>query len=71
MRDSNNLNTDIHWVCFDCGKKALANSINKGKRQFECSTCHTAECDVCKQRKPVTQTRDFGFPIFEGDGNGR
>jgi hypothetical protein len=65
IKDSNSLNTDIHWVCIDCGKRALSNAINIGKKQFSVSTYHNGTCDVCKELKSVTQTRDFGFPKFE------
>jgi len=65
MRDSNKLGSDITWVCFDCGKEALSLPINKGKKQFLCSTVHNGVCDVCKQTKPVTEARDFGHPNFK------
>jgi len=65
MRDSNKLGSKIHWVCFDCGKEALYLPINKGKKQFLCSTVHNGVCDACKKQKPVTEARDFGFPIFK------
>ncbi|MDI6788419.1 MAG: hypothetical protein QME51_08620 [Planctomycetota bacterium] len=46
-------------VCQDCGSKA-----NKG-RQFQVSTWHIGKCDVCKKKKPVTEPRDFYYPVFE------
>lgn len=64
-KDSNNLNTHIHWVCFDCGKKALSKPVNRSKKQFSISTVHKSLCDVCGETKPVTETRDFGYPIFD------
>lgn len=67
IKDSKKINTDIHWVCYDCGKKALNNFINAGRRQLSCSTYHNGQCDVCKQDKAVTETRDFGYPKFEVD----
>ena len=63
--DSNSLDSTIRWVCSDCGRKAMQLPENKGKRAFQISTYHTGECDVCKQRKAVTETRDFMFPVFE------
>lgn len=63
--DSNKLGSKIHWVCIECGQEALKLPENSKKRQFEVSTFHTSECDVCKQIKPVTETRDFMFPVFE------
>jgi len=64
-KDSNSINIKIHLVCNDCGKKALKLPENTGKRQFGLSTWYTSICDVCKERKPVTQTRDFMFPVFD------
>ena len=63
--DSNKPDTKIHWVCNDCGKKALKLPINKGKHQFSISTYHTGECDICKMEKSVTEARDFMYPVFE------
>jgi hypothetical protein len=65
MRDSNKLGSQIHWVCFDCGTEALKNPINKRKRQLLVSTCHEGRCDICRQIKTVTETRDYGYPIFK------
>ncbi len=63
--DSNKLGTKIHWVCSDCGHTALKLPENKGKRAFEVSTFHMNTCDVCGDKKMVTETRDYGYPIFE------
>ena len=65
MRDSNKWASNIYNVCFDCGKEALTYPENKGKKQFEVSTVHIGKCDVCKKKKPVTEVRDFGYPIFK------
>jgi hypothetical protein len=65
MRNSNSWASNIYWVCFDCGKEALTFPENKGKKQMEVSTVHNGKCDVCKERKPVTEARDFGYPIFK------
>jgi len=65
MRDSNKLGSDITWVCFDCGKEALSLPINKGKKQFLCSTVHNGKCDVCGKVKAVTEARDFQYPKFK------
>jgi hypothetical protein len=64
MRDSNSLNSEIYLVCFDCGKQALSLPINKGKMQLLCSTVHNGICDVCGKKKPVSEARDFGYPVF-------
>lgn len=63
--DSNRLDSSIYLVCFDCGKAALALPENKGKKQFEVSTVHKAECHVCREKKYVTEARDFMYPVFE------
>lgn len=63
--DSNKLRSGIDHVCNDCGKAALKLPENKHKKQFEVSTFYTRVCDVCQERKPVTETRDFMFPVFE------
>jgi len=46
------------WICSDCGHKAQPDK----KRINENATWHESKCDVCKETKPVTQTRDFGWP---------
>lgn len=63
--DSNKFGCKIHSVCSDCGKKALTLPENKGKSQYSISTWHTCKCDVCGEEKPVTQARDFMYPVFE------
>lgn len=63
--DSNRLKSNIHWVCNDCGKEALKLPENKCKKPHSISTYHTNTCDVCRVRKAVTATRDFGYPVFE------
>lgn len=63
--DSNQLGSKIHWVCVACGQKALKLKVNKGKKQFDLSTFHMNTCDVCKQKKYVTEKRDFMYPVFE------
>ena len=64
MRDSNQLNSGIDLVCQDCGKEALAQPINQGKKQFLVSTWYNGICDVCHKMKPVTEARDWQFPTF-------
>lgn len=63
--NSNELKSKIRQVCFDCGQAALKLPENRGKKQFDVSTVHTGICDVCKERKGVTETRDFMYPVFE------
>lgn len=66
MKINNNaLGTKIHLVCRDCGHAAMKLPENKGKRPAMVSTFHYATCDVCKKRKDVTETRDYGYPVFE------
>lgn len=70
--DSNKLGTSIHWVCRDCGQAALKLPENEGKKQYSLSTWHGGSCDVCKEKKSVTESRDFMYPVFEvgGTSNG-
>lgn len=63
--NSNSIKSKINWVCYDCGHETMRLPDNKGKRPFTVSTYHGGTCDVCKQNKPVTETRDFMFPVFE------
>jgi predicted transglutaminase-like cysteine proteinase len=66
--NSNNINTTIHHVCQKCGSEARKATMKKRgfswKKQFEISTWYEWICDYCKQKKPVTQTRDFLHPDF-------
>jgi hypothetical protein len=43
-------------TCFDCGRKYGVYSVG-------CSSVYEAECDVCGETKPITETRDFGYFI--------
>lgn len=43
------------WICHDCGTKY-------GKLRTSISTWHNNTCDYCKQEKPVTESRDYGYP---------
>lgn len=52
------------WVCLDCGSEALKHPANADKKIFEYSTWHEGICEVCGQKKTITQPRDFGYPIF-------
>jgi len=47
------------WVCQDCGSKA-----SDGK-QYPQSTWHEGVCDICGKTKPVTEPRDFYYPVFK------
>ena len=55
----------IHWICQECGDKALKEKINKNKKQYIISTWHTGKCDICGKKKAVTEARDFEYPIFK------
>lgn len=46
------------WVCADCAKP-VAKRFPSGD-----STSHEGTCDVCGQKKSVTQPRDYGYPDF-------
>lgn len=53
------------WICIDCGEllgKWFASGKYTGPFNL-CSTMHTGICDVCKQKKTVTEPRDFGHLI--------
>lgn len=63
--NSNKLGSKIHWTCLECGRHAMTLPENKGKSQYSISTWHTGECDVCGEKKAVTETRDFMYPVFE------
>ena len=43
---------EVIWICEDCAKKY-------SNRQFRYSTWHGDICDVCGERKAVTEPRDF------------
>jgi len=47
------------WVCHSCG-------THERKCLVLCATYHMGICDVCGERKVVTQPRDFGYPKFVG-----
>lgn len=40
------------WICQDCAKKMSS-------KQFQYSTWHEGTCDVCGDKKVVTEPRDF------------
>jgi protein-arginine kinase activator protein McsA len=49
------------WVCEDCGREAAERCHT---RITKMSTWHIDICNICRQRKPCTQPRDFGSPTF-------
>ena len=53
------------WVCLDCGNNASEKAGNK-PTAFSCSTIHYGICDVCGEKKAVTEPRDFFYPQFKG-----
>lgn len=44
----------VYWVCYPCG-------IRHGRVRTHTSTYHNSECDVCKEKGPVTSGGDFGL----------
>lgn len=48
------------WVCFDCAIKA-GGKMPEG----HLATFHVGVCDVCFDKKIVTEPRDYGYPKFE------
>lgn len=63
--DSSKLDSNIYSVCHDCGLESMKLPENKGKRSSEVSTCRNGTCDVCKEKKSVTEVRDYMYPVFE------
>jgi hypothetical protein len=69
-KNSNDIKTDIHHVCTDCGIEANRLTCLKkyGKeplqKAFSVSTFHKGICDNCKEEKMITETRDFFYPDF-------
>lgn len=49
------------WVCGMCGLKARGMPLPA----WACPTWHKGKCDVCGETKPVTEPRDFGYPVFK------
>ena len=47
-------------VCGDCGLKASAG------KSFTLSTFHMNVCEVCGEKKLVTEARDYFYPEFKG-----
>lgn len=45
------------WICADCGRKY-------GYPKIQISTYHKEQCDYCGQIKPVTEIRDWGYPVL-------
>ncbi len=69
--DSNNLESKINWVCQECWEEWSRETWKKRnprkpqpKIQFDLSTWHDNTCDVCWEKKSVTQPRDFFYPDF-------
>jgi hypothetical protein len=46
--------TNADVVCRDCGSRY-------GKYSVGCSSVWEGICDVCGERKPITETRDYGY----------
>jgi hypothetical protein len=68
--DSNNLKSDIHHVCFECGISAnvVTCLYRYGapplKLCFTTSTYYLGRCDWCEETKHITEVRDFFYPDF-------
>ena len=50
------------WVCHDCG-------TTHGKQFAGMSTWHQGICGICLNLKPVTDPRDYGYPIPKENSN--
>ena len=46
-------------ICDDCGNKY-------GKIAVGTSTFHIGKCQVCGEKKAVTESRDWGYPDIPG-----
>jgi len=46
--------TNASVVCSDCGQRY-------GKYSVGCSSVWEGTCDVCGERKPITEVRDYGY----------
>lgn len=53
------------WVCIKCGTEAVIQS-DRYHPTANLSTFHKGICDVCGKRTSVTESRDYGYPKFEG-----
>jgi hypothetical protein len=51
------------WVCHACAMAA------GGRDDGRDSTWHMGYCGVCRLSKPVTEPRDYGYPVFPVDPN--
>lgn len=51
------------WVCNECGQQwgRWYENGNYFGPKHHCATYHIDECGVCKQKKSVTESRDYGF----------
>ena len=47
------------WICDDCGRAA-------GGTVPELATYHMDVCRVCRNPRPCTEPRDWGYPVFGG-----
>jgi hypothetical protein len=47
---------DAYVVCSECGDKFGVYSVG-------CSSIWMDKCDVCEQKKPVTEARDYAYLI--------
>lgn len=48
------------WICIDCGYKWQKDEGGI----FSVSTYHRGICGACNKEKPVTEGRDFGYPLI-------
>lgn len=58
------------WCCAECGVSAnVLTAIRKYKKRPRMlanmsATYHFGVCDVCKEKRLITQPRDFFYPDF-------
>ena len=53
------------WVCHDCGIAAMTKTDLKKRKSF-IATYHMGICEVCNEKRAVTEPRDYGHPKFKG-----
>lgn len=53
------------WVCHDCGISAMPEAARK-RRTLWVMTFHLGTCEVCGEKRAVTEPRDYGHPKFKG-----
>jgi len=48
----------VYWICVKCGKEY-------GSVIPQCATFHEGQCEICKKKAVVTESRDYGYTDFD------